>query len=1071
MKFKASPIVKQFWLLNSIHASDVAYNIPSVFTVKGSFNVTCFKLALERLISRHEILHSNFVFEDSTLWQVVNENYEIPFEHLTIEGENEVLVKEELIKRIAYPFNLKSDSLIRTSIFEHSKDHYTVLILLHHSVVDLATKDQFGRELTELYNCALAGNNPTLEPVKLPYSSFNKEFEEFEGTEDYQNMVNYWKGETSLLEEELNLPEKQGAIHNNLLNGNRVYFNFSKIENNAIKAFCKTNVTTPFTFLLSSYYVLLSRYSLQNDLAIGVPLSNRRKEAYKKIAGCFVNTVPIVIAPETTPSFKEAMDIVRKKLLFAHRNQEVPTQTILNLAPRKYNSPHSVYKVGFTSEHPMKLGLNGGAVKPLNVSPEGAQLDLFLTYWEDEEGLSGYFEYNSDIFEDSFINQLSKNFKHLVGQLILSSTNQSIDTYDLLAINEIEFLSEVNNTRKEYPLQTHLLSFFEERAIKNPEQIALIVEGRSYTYERFNKDANKLAHYLIEKGLEIEQPVAICMVRSYEMMCAIYATLKAGGYYVPIDPNFPDERKKFIYTDTACKLVFSDTEVHSENSITNICLPRDWNAFEGHPETTPDIKISPQSLAYVIYTSGSTGNPKGVMVEQHSVVNRLYWMQDEYPIGTDDVLIQKTPTTFDVSVWELFWWAMFGSKLVMLKPGGERNPDELLYAIEQYRVNVIHFVPSMLGAFLNYLKLKNEIPKHLKFIFSSGEELTKQLHDTYKSLFSSQTSLINLYGPTEATVDVSCFDCTQTVPHNRIPIGTPISNTMLAIVNEQNLPQPLGATGEIVIGGLGLARGYLNRLELNEEKFVPTPSLLSSYSPRMYKTGDLGKFLPDGNIIYLGRNDSQVKVNGIRIELGEIESSIRSLNEVKEAVVLLDKSSNSAQLLAFVTTENNINNRTELLNTLRNKLPEALIPKGLFIIDTIPVTSNGKADRKSLLLQTANYTNQEIKTLPLQATNETEQKLILSWKKILNTDKVDTNTNFFELGGTSISIIELCTQIMSDFNRSNIQVSDLFQYTTVQAQAGFLNKTETTKPSNSAEKQNIKRRKEQVQRMRQLRNR
>lgn len=518
-------------------------------------------------------------------------------------------------------------------------------------------------------------------------------------------------------------------------------------------------------------------------------------------------------------------------------------------------------------------------------------------------------------------------------------------------------LEEFNNTDKWFPDDVTIQELFEAQARERASDIAIICDhgkafgsGHYLTYEQLNEKANQLANCLRSKGAVPDQIIGIIVDRSFAMIIGILGILKAGCAYLPISQENPKERIHYMLSDSEVKILLVQDKTFEKISFDgHVINLEDSKVYTGSAENLPVINTS-SDLAYVIYTSGSTGKPKGVMIEHRSLMNRLNWMQNAYSINENDVILQKTPYYFDVSVWELFWWGMQGAKLCLLMPGGEGIPLAIVETIKKHQISVMHFVPSMLNVFLDYLEGKSaeEIKKLscVKQVFASGEALTPSHVRKYNNVFGKYTNakLTNLYGPTEATVDVSYFDCPTNGNIEKIPIGKPIDNIKFFIIKDNKL-LPVGETGELCISGVGVARGYINNTKLSDEKFVENPFLPGEV---MYRTGDIARWLPDGNIDYLGREDTQVKIRGLRIELGEIESTIRDFHPINDCITIVKKySENIILIIAYVVCKEELD-VNKLKNYLKDFLPEYMVPNNFIQIDQVPVLPNGKADRNAL---------------------------------------------------------------------------------------------------------------------------
>ncbi len=621
-----------------------------------------------------------------------------------------------------------------------------------------------------------------------------------------------------------------------------------------------------------------------------------------------------------------------------------------------------------------------------------------------------------------------------------------------------KIISTFNKTKVNFPYKNTIQELFEVQVKKNKSEVAVICEngklfkGKTFlTFDELNQESNKLANNLRKKGVGPDKIVGLTLDRSFEMIIGIWGIIKAGGAYLPILPETPPERIQYMLANSGAEIILVQNKY--KNKISNdieICDLDEPASYSGSVDN-PLIINSPTDLVYVIYTSGSTGKPKGVMIEHRSLVNRLNWMQRFYPLNSNDIILQKTPYSFDVSVWELFWWGMVGAKMCFLEPGGEKNPFVIAESIKKNRISVMHFVPSMMNLFLDYAESKNENDikqlNTLKYIFASGEALNPAHVKRFNTLLGeyNKTKLINLYGPTEATVDVSYYECPDNNDFDKIPIGKPIDNIQLYVVKDNKLAD-IGEEGELCIAGIGLARGYLNNVQLTNEKFIPN---IVNPSEKMYKTGDLARWLPDGNIEYLGREDHQVKIRGFRIELGEIENNIREYKGIRDCVVIVHKYSEDViNIIAYLVSSEEIDIE-ELKINLSQYLPEYMVPNHFVILEKIPLTSNGKTDRKSLPIpeQVAKH---KVHLNPVKAlsSDEIENKLLLIWRELLGIENIGLSDNFFDLGGNSILMARQQIKVNQIFNEE-FSIVDFFQYPTILSLANFIGKGKESKNYNN----------------------
>ncbi len=711
--------------------------------------------------------------------------------------------------------------------------------------------------------------------------------------------------------------------------------------------------------------------------------------------------------------------------------------------------------------------INGGlsATEPLSKSEvksvSGEQSKVTFTYLDQNEEFAGgsqpigyrnlsfslvtseneytlVFDYDSDAFPERYVKEWAENISRVISAF--PDSGKLLSEIDIVTNKESELYTEWNTTECQYEKNLCVHSKLIAQAELNPEKVALFFNDEKMTYRELDLYSNAFANYLIDNNVKPGDRIAVCLERSFGLMVSVFGILKAGAIYMPVSPKFPASRISEILDDAtpAMTVTSAGTSSNLPDGINKTDIDIFMSEIHSHKVNTPDRSVSPADVAYIIYTSGTTGKPKGVMIEHHSVLNRIGWMQKKYPLSSSDVLLQKTPVTFDVSVWELFWWSFVGASLVLLEPEGEKSPETILATIKKYGVTIIHFVPSMFSTFLTFL---DSIPHSgdlasLKTVFCSGEALTTTIvNDFYR--YTAQTGgrarVVNLYGPTEATVDVSYYDCLPE-PVNSIPIGKPVDNTGLYVVNESYKLQPLNMPGELLICGVNLARGYFNNIPLTDEKFIQFD--LFGKKTRAYRTGDIAYWSNDGNIYYIGRIDSQIKLRGMRIELGEIESKILLCPDIKFCVVLLvNPNTEQSYLAAFYQAipGSSFSDTSRLKSFLEPHLPEYKIPSLFREIKEIPLSANGKADRKILL----SYLTEMPPTTQVSLTNSNEKRVFEIWKRILKKDNFNLTSNFFEIGGNSLLLVQMAILLKKEFGK-NINPMTVMQNPTIKALAKFL---------------------------------
>ncbi|MGZ3458973.1 MAG: non-ribosomal peptide synthetase, partial [Archangium sp.] len=750
------------------------------------------------------------------------------------------------------------------------------------------------------------------------------------------------------------------------------------------------------------------------------------------LIGFFVNQLAMRGDLSGDPSFRELLGRTRQVALGAYAHQDVPFEELVRVLNPERSLAHApIFQVKLVLQNApaAELRLPGLTLRATENTTSAARFDLSLFVNETEQGLSVLCDYSTDLYEASTMARLLEHLQVLL-EAAVANPELRLSSLPLLSDSERQqVLVDWNGTRVDIQ-DTCIHHLFEAQVQRTPDAPAVGFEGSWLSYRELDERSNQLAHHLRHLGVGPEVRVGLCAERSPEMVVGLFAILKAGGAYVPLDPSYPRERLEWMLEDARPAVLLAQpsllARLPQEHGVSVVPLQPGDETLHTLPTHAPAPLASPDNLAYVIFTSGSTGRPKGAMNAHRAVCNRLLWMQQAYALGPQDVVLQKTPYSFDVSVWEFFWPLMVGARLVLARPGGHQEPDYLLRLICEQHVTTAHFVPSMLQPFLEQPGL--ELCSSLKRVVCSGEALSPELELRCLQRLPS-SSLHNLYGPTEAAVDVTAFSCQLVEGRRSVPIGRPISNTFLRILDSHLQPVPTGVPGELFIGGIQVGRGYLSRPELTAERFLPDP-----FSPlpgaRLYRTGDKARWLADGNIEYLGRLDFQVKVRGLRIELGEIEAALEQHPQVRQAVVAVREDvPGDKRLVAYVVppSAEQPPPATDLRDFLKRKLPEYMVPSAFVPLEALPLNSSGKVDRKALpapdgaLASAAEY---------VAPRNDTEQRLASLWCEVLRVERVGLHDNFFTLGGHSLLAIQAITLVRQRF-QVELPLQDFFEAPTV----------------------------------------
>ncbi|MBW4685871.1 MAG: amino acid adenylation domain-containing protein [Komarekiella atlantica HA4396-MV6] len=1026
---------QRLWFIDQLYHGSSFYNIPIAFDIKGQLSITALQQSLNEILKRHEIWRTNFRLVNGEPIQEITPQltWDLPIinlEHLSgkdWEGEVKKLVAEEATK----PFNLAKGLLVRATLLRLSAEEYILLLTMHHIITDGWSCGVFLRELSTLYAAFSTNQLSGLPELPIQYADFTIwQRDRIQGKFLATNL-NYWKqqlsGELSILQ----LPTDRPRPTVTTFAGAKQYFTLSTALTDALKQLSQREDATLFMSLLAAFNILLYRYTDQEDILIGSPIANRNRAELEGMLGLFVNTLVLRNNLSGNPSFRELLHRVREVTLNAYAHQDLPFEILVEeLKPERDLSRNPLYEVMFVLQNtPTSLQeVSGLTLRALEFDSGTAQLDIFLSMSESQEGLTGCLEYNTDIFDSITITQLINIFQTLLANIV-ANPEQRICELSLLTTSEQEqLLFKFNQTHVDYQ-DMPLHQLFEQQVELTPDSLALISQSEKVTYRQLNHQVNQLARYLQKQGVTKETLVALCLERSVDMVVGILAILKAGGAYIPLDPSYPVERLNFMLSDSQTSVLISQQVILEKLSLSSaktVCLDIHKDEIAQESSENPINISSSDNLAYIIYTSGSTGTPKGVLGTHRGTVNGLHWLWKTYPFTPGEVCCQKTAISFVDSVWEIFAPLLQGIPTVIISNATILDPQLFIEALADHKVTRIILVPSLLRLLLdNYHHLTKKLLQ-LKLWITSGEALSVKLAKTFQELIPF-AKLINLYGSSEVSANVTYYD-TSLLPNqvNSVPIGRPINNTQVYVLNRNLQPTPVGIIGELYIGGDGLARGYLHRFELTQERFINNPFIPQT---KLYKTGDLVRYLKDGNLEYLGRRDEQVKIRGFRVELNEIATVITQHPDVQESVVIVSNEEQEKQsLIAYVVADKQYI-AAHLLPYLQQKLPNYMLPSAFMVLDALPLTPNGKVDKRSL--PTDEVIRSHITKSVIAPRNFTELSLVKLWEKLLNTSSIGVTDNFFNLGGHSFLAVRLMAQIQDRFGH-NLTLSTLFENPTIE---------------------------------------
>ncbi|MEH1855169.1 MAG: amino acid adenylation domain-containing protein [Nostoc sp.] len=1049
------------WFINQLTPDTATYNIPIVINFKGCINLTALQDSLNEIIRRHEVLGTSFTVVDGQPTQVINQ---APLLTLVVEDLRSLSDREspslqdaartgrlceqtQEAQRLAIefaqkPFDLSCQSLLRAKVLKLNDKNYQLFITLHHIIADGWSIGILIKELAALYEAFSTGKLSPLPELPIQYRDFVNWQRKWLDGERIQRLLAYWKqklqGELTVL----NLPTDRPRSPVQTFTGAQAKLVFSQTLTKELKNLSRHSRVTLFMTLLAAFKTLLYRYTGQIDILVGSPIANRHRAELESLIGFFVNVLVLRTELSGDLSFQELLTQVKSTALEAYIHQDLPFEKLVEeLQPNRDLSYNPLFQVMFVLQNVPIPNLN---LSDVSVTYEEgyngtSKFDLTLFMEDDEQGLVATCEYNTDLFNADTITRMLGHFQTLL-ESIVSNPEQRISDLQLLTPSEVQqLLVEWNNTETDYPQNKCIHQLFEAQVEKTPSNIAVIFENQKLTYQELNDQANKLAHYLQKIGVKPEVIVGVCMKRSPEMLIALLAILKAGGAYVPLDPAYPQERLTFMVEDSQTKVLLTQShlvELFAKSNVHIVCIDKDLQLLSQQSRENLFSEVQPNHLAYLIYTSGSTGVPKGVAIEHQSCVAFLTWSREVF---TDDDLagvLASTSICFDLSVFELFVPLSWGGRVILVE-----NALHLPSLVAE--VSLVNTVPSIIAELLQV----DGLPPSVRTVNLAGEPLQNQL---VQQIYQNDRiqKVLNLYGPSEDTTYSTFTQVNK--GDNRVTIGRPIANTQIYLFDTKLQPVPIGIPGEIYIGGAGLARGYLNRPELTKERFISNPFQRSRGageqrsrgaeilpSPRLYKTGDLARYLPDGNLEYLGRIDHQVKIRGFRIELGEIENALLKYPAVQKIVVLVrEDKPRVQQLVAYIVLlPDQILTTTELRSYLKELLPEYMVP-GIFIfLDTLPLLPNGKVDRRALpvpeALRPTLTTSYEVPQ------SEMEQQIAKLWQEVLHLDKVGIHDNFFELGGHSLLMIQVNHKLRAILQR-DISVVTMFQNSTIYSLAQYL---------------------------------
>ncbi|AEF42505.1 Non-ribosomal peptide synthetase [Hoyosella subflava DQS3-9A1] len=1041
---------QRIWFINQFDTASPAYNVPMSVRLQGTVDTGALQLALSDVVQRHESLRTVFPTSEDGPHQVVLPVADAVPDLTPFPVSSDTELAAEVAEYAAQGFDVTRDLPLRARLFQCSAGDHTLVLVVHHICADGFSLQPLARDVVVAYTSRISGGAPDWEPLAVQYADYALWQRALLGSEDDPESIaaqqlEYWEEVLSGLPDVLELPLDHPRPAVQSLRGREHSFTVPAYLHHQLLDVAHATGSTLFMVIHSALSVLLAKLSGSEDISVGTPIAGRGEAALDDLVGMFVNTLVLRTEVQPDVDFTGLLAQARAVDIGAFSHSDVPFERLVDaLQPHRSTAHPPLFQVmlEFQNLGEVRVNLPGLQVdaKPLATDTAKFDLQVILTEQFDEDGrpreMQASVTYASDLYDPETIERFSNQFVRVLEQ-VSADPAVRIGNVSLLDTQEREQLAAAGSGELTDLPEVTLADLFSAQAQRTPDAIALEFEGDVLTYREFEARSSQLARYLIARGVGPETTVALSMHRSIELLVGMYAVTLAGAAYVPVDPDHPVDRNDYVLrtADPACVLVTSYDDLAVEVTAPVLVLGEiNLHRYSSSPVTESDriVALRPDHTAYVIFTSGSTGRPKGVAVTHRAIVNRLIWMQAEYRLSNDDVVLQKTPYTFDVSVWEFFWPLQTGARLVIAKPDGHRDPAYLASLIQNSQVSVLHFVPSMLATFAAASDRRQaEALRSLTKVFCSGEALPPAVVNDFRALTSAEVH--NLYGPTEAAVDVTYHEYSDADTVS-VPIGAPVWNTQVFVLDSALRPVPMGVPGELYLAGTQLARGYITRGDLTADRFVANP--FSGSGARMYRTGDLVRWraTPNGGLEldYIGRTDFQVKLRGLRIELPEIESVLLEQTEVTQAAVVVHQDRHTGdRLIAYlVGAAGSEPDTDQLTKAVASALPSYMVPAQFVVLDEFPLGATGKLDRKALPVPDLVSVIGDF----VAPRTPVEQIIAEIFAELLGTERVSVNESFFDLGGNSLVAARLVARINAALG-TDIGVRDLFDAPSVAALA------------------------------------
>ncbi|HEU5383697.1 MAG TPA: amino acid adenylation domain-containing protein [Ktedonobacteraceae bacterium] len=1014
---------QRLWFLDRLMPDLPFANISSAFKLTGELRIDVLRASLHAIVQRHESLRTTFVEQHGQPRQAIAPSLSLDLTvHDLQKGNRDQRwhqVEQFLAQETALPFDLRHGPLLRVHLLRLDTHEHVLVLSMHHIITDGWSMSVFWHELSVHYQALSQGQAATLPALPVQYADYTLWQRQWLQGDMLQHQVAYWKAHLAHLPQ-LDLPTDRPRPTAQHFQGRNQYLFISPELTATLKQLSQQEGVTLFMTLLATFQVLLARWSGQEDIAVGTPIAGRTHAELEPLIGFFVNTLVLRSDLSGQPTFRELLGRVRKMALEAYAHQELPfEQLVEELQPARDLNRNPLVQVLFALQNAptSSLQLPEITIQPVEVEEQNMPFDLTMQVWEQEQGLRTQIHYNMDLFETETIGRLLAHWQVLLAAIVRTPACPITALPLLTPAEQQQLLVTWNATRQEYPCDYCTHQLFETQVAQTPDAVAVCFEGETLTYLELNRRANQLAHYLRERGVGAQTLVGICVERSLAMVIGLLGILKADAAYVPLDPAYPAERLAYMLQDARVAALLTTSVFLQKNLLVGEqechVIYLDTRDEQEHlarrPVTNPVSAREPANLAYVIYTSGSTGKPKGVQVTQRGLCNLLSWHQQTFAVTRRDRATQLASLSFDAAGWEIWPYLTAGAALCLVENEVRDTLPRLRSWLELQAITVLFLPTPLAESFLAESWPGDSRSGALRLLLTGGDQLRRAPLEDPPFVF------VNNYGPTENTV-VTTSGIVEPMPVDaRLPtIGYPIANTRVYVVDQYMQPVPVGVTGELYIGGDGLARGYLNQPELTAERFVPDP-FSNQPGARLYKTGDLVRYQADGSLDFIGRNDGQVKVRGFRIEISEIETVLRQHAGVKEAVVMArEDTPGEKRLVAYIVPQSEAPLTTQQLRQhLQARLPGYMVPAAIVTLEQIPLSPNGKLDRRMLPAPSSERPDLQERYMPPQ--NALEERLAAIWAEILGIERIGIYDNFFELGGHSLLATQVIARIQSVF--------------------------------------------------------